>query len=1717
MSAGKVERLFQYLIAVNDLGSKVIRRYQEYDFTLLDTEIEEAENCSLFQSEQEEVWLEVRKVYISSEEETPPPYPLELAGWLADDPKDYKKAVIRVKDEQDGELFAEKEDRAALYADWLEEWQSWKEELAKKQKAKKIYDDFFRLYQRFEREGERLELVFGAGILTWRKTEAIEHPVLTVRMELEFSADQGAFLIKPSAGGIQTELEALSGYPIPNATKIQDMADAWRELEPNAAAFTELEQDFVKFIHLLDAEGKYVPNDDVSIRQTPQLFNRCLFMLREKNQRVLKKDLQQILEKTQSGELFPPASIRSLVGESTAHDAGNSHEWEGVGHELYFPMPANEDQREIARRIARSYGVSVQGPPGTGKSHTIANLVSHLLAHGKKVLITSQKESPLRVLRDKIPQDIQSLCVPVLGGSRDSLREVEKSVQAISENLGSMDIDRLGREIETAKAQLDASKRREAAAQTKLKQYELREQETLHWEGKQILRADAARLLRENTVPFDWIQDDLPASADMPLSAQEFQQLWQLRGELSPADYRLLLYALPEGIPTAEEFQDLLADGAEREKRMQAAGEGLAFDLNIQLDREYVTSMLTALEYIMASRDIFASKAYTSILQDVESGGVRRETWEEFVRDTEEAIGSLLRMNRELQEHEISLPAKPLFELKQQVAKAKEAFGQGKPGMLYFMLKGKDVKYLFKEPVINKKPVTAAAEFDVLEMYLQFQEQKEKLLRKWNNSMEPIGGMLAEEAAFINKIDNELQQIRRIFAVHEKIEAFRSACAEVLPILKWDELQTYESLKAAFRHASEQISLAEWQASFEKQRTELAEGGKRTDAHEMWTVLLQAWDHKDTAAWQQATQALENLQRIHGKATVLSMLVAKLQEAAPQTAAWIEEQLGADLPMPAWTESWSLRTLDCWLHDLDSLDADELAEELKQERLAQQRLTEEIVAKSSWRNQLDSITEEQKRALSAWKTYITRYGKGTGKNAAMNLREAQKEMAKCQAAIPVWIMPIQQVLENFPVTNEPFDVVIVDESSQCNIMSLPVLMRAKRVIVVGDDEQISPYDIGVQSDAITHLVQQFLQGIPNARLFDLQISLYDIADQIFPKAGRLMLKEHFRCVPEIIQFSNDLSYHGKMVPLRLPTQAEIITPPVLAVRVEDGYCSNGTEAVNAPEAERIVADVVAMVKDPVYADQTIGIVTLQGNKQHELIEALLRNAVGERTMLERKIRCGNAYAFQGDERDIMLLSMVIAPNRRFTSLTKKNFQQIFNVAASRARNQMRLYHSVGLEELKTDDLRHRLLAYCQNPARVQQKIEDLEAACDSPFEVEVLRRIRAKGFRVVPQVKVAGRRIDLVVEGLRNRLAVECDGEKFHPLEKWEEDMERQYMLERLGWTFWRVRGRDFYQDPDRAMEGLWRKLEEMGIMPYEEKLPPAEAAQPSRQEQFVPEEPAPQQTYHERLADLVAEQKQYLHKKPFRATHLRKSGIEVEAVVFADEAGEEHVLYRSENHIFRGPLPLAEFMETSTAIPSKLDRAERKAPEEKPAAVAASTASKQKPAVEATPANFAAYLRQEGYKMIDHRDKGGALWVIGGSQLEPLFKQLEQQGVRFRYMPSGTKSTSNLPGWYLVGDTAVSVKPIVRQKVEEDDKELRFGNETLYISPRLQKRKIDAADFPGCQTMVRGLKRVYDIEYIGNLPSKGDSWHDGIRGVGIVTARRFWDHLVRLVQREER
>jgi very-short-patch-repair endonuclease len=333
-------------------------------------------------------------------------------------------------------------------------------------------------------------------------------------------------------------------------------------------------------------------------------------------------------------------------------------------------------------------------------------------------------------------------------------------------------------------------------------------------------------------------------------------------------------------------------------------------------------------------------------------------------------------------------------------------------------------------------------------------------------------------------------------------------------------------------------------------------------------------------------------------------------------------------------------------------------------------------------------------------------------------------------------------------------------------------------------------------------------------VFDLNSSLYAIAEQKFP--GIVMLREHFRSLPDIIRWSSDKFYGGDIVCLRdrapAPGWASVET-----IYVPEGYVEKA-EAVNQVEAEAVVGAIEALVGDPLYDGMSIGVVTLRAGGQAKLIDGILLDRLGGQVINERDIRCGEPAVFQGDERDVVFVSVVSTKDpitRRIGAMTKGSDERRINVAATRARNKMVVVHAVSPDDLHADDLRRSLIQYCSNPGRVDDLAGDQFDKCESQFERDVLTRVLERGYgRVRMQHRVGDYRIDMVVEGPDGRLAIECDGDRWHGEDRWDADRSRQRILERAGWTFFRVRGSAFYRDPDGSLEALWSALDGLGIAP---------------------------------------------------------------------------------------------------------------------------------------------------------------------------------------------------------------------------------------------------------------------------------------------------------------
>ncbi len=440
----------------------------------------------------------------------------------------------------------------------------------------------------------------------------------------------------------------------------------------------------------------------------------------------------------------------------------------------------------------------------------------------------------------------------------------------------------------------------------------------------------------------------------------------------------------------------------------------------------------------------------------------------------------------------------------------------------------------------------------------------------------------------------------------------------------------------------------------------------------------------------------------------------------------------------------------------------------------------------------------------------------TAKTYARRIKGVREATRNAAPAIPCWLMSIDripEVINDFRNTPK-FDVVIVDEASQAWFPNLFLYAIAEQVIIVGDDMQTSPTAGGVLTEEeIRAIVGQHIPSHRLATQVGDDLSIYDVASAM---TAPVTLVDHFRCVPQIIAISNRLSYEPKgkaLLPIRRYSKERLEAVRRIAVK---GF-RKSSAAPNEIEIEELVNRVVECVGDARYRNKSLGVVVVGSNTTAHIkqLRERLISTVGPSVMTKRNLVVGRASEFQGSERDVIFLSLVdcAPPGKRITtrpleySGKNRKFVQQLNVATSRARDQLWIFHSFGSEDLGLNDARQRILL----EDRIDQVgFEEQIKKCNN-FESDVALAIRNSmpDVEIEAQVGALGYFIDLVVRTPNGaELAVECDGDRWHTKDsQLRSDLYRQRSLEKIGWTFYRFLASEWYADPSIYLNEIEKRL----------------------------------------------------------------------------------------------------------------------------------------------------------------------------------------------------------------------------------------------------------------------------------------------------------------------
>lgn len=1287
---------------------------------------------------------------------------------------------------------------------------------------KELFEAFYDVYIRMKKEPEAIELVWADMHLTQSEGTNIDHPLLLQPIQLEFNGETEVFRVTKSEKSPELA-ENLLG--LIHHAKEHQIVEAIKCFQRQP--FTSLEENWNEDFSALLEEA--MQKSSARITKRPTLFLR-------KRQIGFQDTIDQIIEDLYARKEIPGfiADIIGLGDQVRKNQKSKEAlkklalDVNGIDQKILFTKPANSEQLLVAKHLERNEAVLVQGPPGTGKTHTIANILGHLLAEGKSVLVTSYSEKALSVVKEQVTKELQALCISLLGDA-ESRKELEASLDAIHTKRATLERGELTRRVSTHEKNREACLRTLEKLKGEVKAIKLNEYTPLRVAGKLYKPVEAAKYVAAHKAACEWLKGPVRPGAGLPISKEEIKKLYQIASHITKEEARICNWEIDlEDLIKPQDFKSLVE--CENKGKKLEVPSWLDYYKGQGLDIASLKALITEIELTTKSLEVDQAWAKEALLAGIDSKA--KDKWQNLAVSIKEVYQLGLTYADELMNYQpevASLDAtiKPLDIYSQINHKLQNG---GKISKLTLWMNPVMKKVIEASKVNGKMPETMQ-EFEVLIHYTVLEEKRQQLKVRWDRQMKDLGAKPAE--SFGEAFEIECQKYGE--AILRYVDWYKK---KWLPLAKRIEACGIDLNRV--NELSDLTSLEYGEIQYIKET--LAPNIIEVLNYEIATLhKKQGKQQKDQLMdqinhYQEATQSevimgikhtlktnqvdeyegyyekvVEAKSKFHQLKTCEDLL-DKLEFAAPGWVLDFKAKQGT--PELVYheniEEAWLYRQLLEMIAKRNERTTEVVKQEMSEMEKRLAHYTRQLAQDRAWLHKLVDFdtNRAQVQAIEAWKQLIMKIGAGKGRQVEMLKVEARKLMPKCQKAVPVWIMPLNKVAEHFNPKENKFDVVIIDEASQADMLALTALYLGKQVLIVGDHEQVSPLAIGERNEDMDRLIKTYLDEVPHNYLYSGRFSLYDLAQ--VSGYQPVKLREHFRCVPEIIGFSNKLSYNGQIEPLREGGDRGL--QPSLCTH----YVRDATEIsqVNKKEAQFIADQIIACCKDSKYDGKTFGVISLKGDKQAATIDQMLQKQMTLAAYTERRILCGNPSHFQGDERDVIFISLVEAPDGQKARLvshgTDNLYKKRYNVAMSRAKDQVWLVHSFDPQtQLKEEDLRKQLFDYCENIGKEEEQVERLFEEPIPEFEGYIKQLIEAQGFSVEAHKKDGTLLTGLIVSHGGKKVRVICDSEKWQEEIELEEEMNRQAILERLGWQFIYLSATAFYADEDESTAKLIKQVEE--------------------------------------------------------------------------------------------------------------------------------------------------------------------------------------------------------------------------------------------------------------------------------------------------------------------
>ncbi|MEZ4930728.1 MAG: ATP-binding protein [Saprospiraceae bacterium] len=404
-------------------------------------------------------------------------------------------------------------------------------------------------------------------------------------------------------------------------------------------------------------------------------------------------------------------------------------------------------------------------------------------------------------------------------------------------------------------------------------------------------------------------------------------------------------------------------------------------------------------------------------------------------------------------------------------------------------------------------------------------------------------------------------------------------------------------------------------------------------------------------------------------------------------------------------------------------------------------------------------------------------------------------------ALPIWTVCVADVHKILPLYSELFDLVIIDEATQCDMAScLPILERGKAALVVGDPKQLrhlsflsyKQQEIFAKQFNITQEDKEELNYRDNS-LLDLVNAKITLQNCVY------FLNEHYRSMPDIISFSNKHFYANSL---------HVMTKNIATENRQHNFIEqiNGKRTLrgyNAKEAEYIIDEIIGLIEyeknlEP-HLCQSIGVVS-PFRDQVNYLQRKVENHLDANQLERHKVMVGTPFSFQGEERDFMYISFTLDENSHPSAFQYLNKADVFNVCITRARTKQINCISFKFNELKNSSLLGQYLSFikAQNNSIESNYSDHIE----DPFLEEVKKIINDFGVdEIIIGYEIAGVKIDLLIVNNGNNFGIDLAGypgeyEETLCLATWK-------MIYRTGLPIFYVPYSDWVFDKERVVNAL--------------------------------------------------------------------------------------------------------------------------------------------------------------------------------------------------------------------------------------------------------------------------------------------------------------------------